>query len=225
MKIVAHNLCRHFVDADRNLKVIDQLNVELLPGQSYALIGRSGIGKSTLLHLLAGLERPSSGQVFYDHVEMSALSNDDLADFRLRRIGMVYQFHHLLPEFSALENVALPLLLAQVPEPEAQQRAQALLQRVGLGGRLRHFPGQLSGGEHQRVALARALVSQPAVLFADEPTGSLDVATGHEVCDLLTALVKETGTTLVVATHSQELADRVDNVFEMQVGGSLQRVK
>ncbi len=225
MKLTTQNLCRHFKDADRTLKVIDQVNLELAPGQSYALIGRSGIGKSTLLHLLAGLERPTSGHVFYDQTDLGALTPDQLADFRAENIGIVYQFHHLLPEFSALENVALPLLLRGVSEDESESRAESLLCRVGLGERLKHFPGQLSGGEHQRVALARALVGRPAVLFADEPTGSLDVATGGEVCDLLGALVREFSTTLVVVTHSLDLAERMDAVMEMQVGGNLQRIK
>jgi lipoprotein-releasing system ATP-binding protein len=225
MKITTQNLCRHFKDADRNLKIIDQVNLELAPGQSYALIGRSGIGKSTLLHLLAGLERPTAGHVFYDQTDLGALTPDNLADFRAENIGIVYQFHHLLPEFSALENVTLPLLLRGISEAESESRAESLLVRVGLGERLKHFPGQLSGGEHQRVALARALVGRPAVLFADEPTGSLDVATGGEVCDLLGALVREFSTTLVVVTHSLDLAERMDAVMEMQVGGSLQRIK
>ena len=181
-----------------------------------ALVGASGAGKSTLLALLAGLDQPSTGRIWLAGTEITTLSEDARARVRAERVGFVFQSFHLLPSLTALENVMLPLELAG--KPEARRTAASLLDRVGLGARRGHYPRQLSGGEQQRVALARALVMQPAVLFADEPTGNLDTATGHAIWQLLFELNAEIGTTLVLVTHDAELAGRCGRVLRMSAG-------
>lgn len=221
LKISTHNLSKSYQDADRELRVIDSLNVEFPEDQSIAIVGRSGIGKSTLLHLLGGLDRPSTGQILFDGQDIAALSNDALSEFRGRHVGFIFQFHHLLPEFSALENVAMPLIIAGVPEHSALDQARAVLDRVGLSDRVEHIPGKLSGGEQQRVAIARAVVAKPRVILADEPTGNLDVSTAREAQQLLLDINRELHNTLIVVTHSAELADSMDSVVEMQPGGRL----
>jgi putative ABC transport system ATP-binding protein len=185
-------------------------------GEAVGLVGPSGSGKSTLLMLMAGLERPDSGRIVVDGTDLAALDEDRLARFRGRRIGIVFQSFHLVPTMTALENVALPLELAG--EGDAFARATAELQAVGLGGRMQHYPAQLSGGEQQRVAIARAIVSNPAILVADEPTGNLDEKTGESIIDLLFALKRDRGATLVLVTHDLNLARLCDRTVRLRSG-------
>lgn len=207
----------HRVDlGDDTLTILQEVSFDIARGESVAIVGRSGSGKTTLLGLLAGLDSPSSGRVVLDGEEISALGEDERAALRARRVGFVFQSFQLLPALSALENVMLPLELAGHEAPEAQ--ATELLERVGLGQRLRHTPRQLSGGEQQRVAIARAFASNPAVLFADEPTGNLDNRTGKTISDLLMALNREQGTTLVMVTHDEQLAQRCQRRLSIDAG-------
>jgi lipoprotein-releasing system ATP-binding protein len=221
VKISTVALSRCYQDADRELRVIDNLTFEFPEGHSIAVCGRSGIGKSTLLHLLGGLDRPSSGKIRYGDVDLAQLSNDELSEFRGRSVGFIFQFHHLLPEFTAEENVAMPLIIAGVAENKAREKARAMLARVGLESRLEHVPGKLSGGEQQRVAIARAVVAEPRVILADEPTGNLDMSTARECQQLLLDINRELSNTLIVVTHSEELAGSMDSAVEMQPGGEL----
>lgn len=221
MRIEVEGLTKRYRDADRDLTVIDNLSFSFPDRGSVAIIGRSGTGKSTLMHLLGALDIPTSGSVKYDGRSISELSSDARAAFRAKNIGFIFQFHHLLPEFSALENVALPLVMSGVSEGEAADRAREILEHVGLAARVTHLPSQLSGGEQQRVAIARALVARPAVILADEPTGNLDVATAAEVQALLLKMNREQGSTLIIVTHNHELARSLDVVVEMNPGGGL----
>jgi lipoprotein-releasing system ATP-binding protein len=182
-----------------------------------AIVGPSGIGKSTLLHLLGGLDRPDSGSVRVDDRELTHLPADELARFRNRNVGFVFQFHHLLPEFTAAENVAMPGWIGRMNREEALKRAAELLAELGLAERIRHFPNQLSGGEQQRVAIARALLANPVLFLADEPTGNLDLATSEKVFDLMRECHNKRGLTSVIVTHNPELAARCDRIFEMPV--------
>jgi lipoprotein-releasing system ATP-binding protein len=221
MRIEVKNLTKRYRDADRELTVIEGLSYAFPDKGSVAIIGRSGTGKSTLMHLLGALDSPTSGTVSYDGKAISTLSSDERAAFRAKHIGFIFQFHHLLPEFNALENVALPLVMAGVGEAEANDRSHELLKRVGLAERVSHLPSQLSGGEQQRVAIARALVARPAVILADEPTGNLDITTASEVQKLLLTMNREQGSTLIIVTHNHELARSLDAVVEMHPGGAL----
>ncbi|UQG61125.1 ABC transporter ATP-binding protein [Marinobacter sp. M3C] len=207
----------HKVDLESNtLTILQGVNLEINQGDSVAIVGRSGSGKTTLLGLLAGLDTPSEGSIELDGANISALSEDERAALRAQRVGFVFQSFQLLPALTALENVMLPLELAGRQNSEA--RARELLQRVGLGERLTHTPRQLSGGEQQRVAIARAFACEPAILFADEPTGNLDNRTGKDVSDLLMALNREQGTTLVMVTHDEQLAARCVRQFHIEGG-------
>jgi lipoprotein-releasing system ATP-binding protein len=221
MRIRTENVTKSYQDADHALTVLDNVTLDFPERGSVAIVGRSGIGKSTLLHLLGGLDTVTSGRIWYDDTPLDALSGDALSAFRGKHIGFIFQFHHLLPEFSALENVAMPLLIEGLSEAEAMERGAAMLRRVALHDRLHHRPGALSGGEQQRVAIARALVTNPAVILADEPTGNLDVATAGAVQELLLTMNRELGNLLVVVTHSQELAQSMDRIAEMEPGGRL----
>ena len=216
--IQVRDLTKSFPRDGEQVDVLKGLTLDIGPGELVAVVGPSGAGKSTLLHLLGALERPTSGDIRYGHTVLSALSDSGLAEFRNRRVGFVFQFHHLLPEFTALENVMLPLLIRRRPVAEAHARAHTLLGQVGLEERLTHRPGELSGGEQQRVALARALVGEPAVLLADEPTGNLDSKTGHEVFDLLRRINRDRRLTCVMVTHNEALATQADRVLHMLDG-------
>ncbi|HEY8460599.1 MAG TPA: ABC transporter ATP-binding protein [Blastocatellia bacterium] len=202
------------------ITVFRGLNMEVARGEMVAITGESGVGKSTLLHLLGGLDRPTSGSVKIGEFDIAKNAELDLAGFRNRRIGFVFQFHHLLPEFSAAENVMMPLLIGGASKRDAARRAEVLLGRVGLTGRAGHRPGELSGGERQRVALARALAYSPELLLADEPTGNLDQRTGDEVHALIRQLQREERLTAVIVTHNEKLAGLCDRALRLE-GGTL----
>ena len=204
----------------RTLPVLRDLDLAVEAGEMVAIMGASGVGKSTLLQLLGGLDRARQGRIHAGGVELTALDDDALVAFRNRSVGFVFQLHHLLPEFSALENVEMPMRIARRPAAEARERAEALLRGVGLGDRLAHRPGMLSGGEQQRVAVARALVMRPALLLADEPTGDLDESTGAALHGLLRDMHRAHGLTSVVATHNERLAATCDRVLRL-AGGRL----
>lgn len=200
------------------IEVLRGVNLELKRGEFVAVLGASGAGKSTLLHLLGGLDRPDAGRIVFDGRELSGLSERELAEFRNRRVGFVFQSFCLLPELDALENTSLPARLARVPARDADARARLLLERVGLKDRIEHKPLELSGGEQQRVAIARALINSPDLVLADEPTGNLDSRTGAGILDLLEELRREEHITLVVATHDAHVAARADRVMELVDG-------
>lgn len=224
MLIRFKNLTKTFRDAQKNLCVINALDFTLPESGSAAIVGRSGVGKSTLLHMLGGLDRPSSGSVFYGDQDIFALNPDELSEFRGSNVGFVFQSHHLLGEFSALENAAMPLLIRGISRDKALAKAAEILKLVGLGDRAQHRPSELSGGEQQRVAVGRALVAEPKVILADEPTGNLDPQTASEVQELLLEMNRKLGNLLVVVTHSMELAKSLDRVFEMLPGGALREI-
>lgn len=214
----AVHLTKKFRAGPADLVVFEDLNLEVVPREMLAVTGESGAGKSTLLHILGTLDSPTGGEIYFRTSTVSLLSEDQLADLRNREIGFVWQFHYLLPEFTAQENVALPLRIRGVPAGEAGERAAELLEEVGLGARMRHHPGELSGGEQQRVALARALVNQPTLLLADEPTGNLDLRTAEMVFRLIEELHDTHRLTSVLVTHNPVFARRCHRVLELQSG-------
>lgn len=200
------------------LRILEGVEIAVQPGEAVAIVGASGSGKSTLLHLLGGLDQPTSGEVLLDGRSLFVLDTRQLAEVRNRRIGFVFQFHHLMREFTALENVMMPMFIGGMGKEPAEQRARILLGEVGLAGRLSHKPWQLSGGEQQRVAVARALANSPAVVLADEPSGNLDTHTAEQLHDLFFRLREEHGIALVLATHNRELADRADRILQLKEG-------
>jgi lipoprotein-releasing system ATP-binding protein len=216
--IRCEGLAKTYAEGRLRTPVFDSLELAVHPAETVAILGASGAGKSTLLHLLGGLDTPTAGEVYVAGEKMSALSDAARGRLRNRALGFVYQFHHLLPEFTALENVMLPVLLDGSGVPEATARARALLESVGLGHRLEHKPGELSGGERQRAAVARALVNHPACVLGDEPTGNLDEKTAARVFEMMLELNRAHRTSLVLVTHDRDLARRLDRVLELHEG-------
>lgn len=212
------NVSKSYKDGQLNVSVLNQLRLEVLEGQSVSIIGSSGSGKSTLMHILGGLDKPTSGSVVLMGQNLSELGQKQLGLLRNQYLGFVYQFHHLLPEFSALENVMMPLLIGKMKKAEAEQRAVEMLEKAGLKQRIQHRPSELSGGERQRAAIARALVTRPKCLLADEPTGNLDRKNAQNVLDMMLDLKSELNTSLIVVTHDDELAGRFDRVMLMHDG-------
>ena len=209
---------RKFREGGSELEVLSGVNLDVAPAERVAIIGASGSGKTTLLQILGGLDDPSAGEVFVDGKAMHGGSEVSRAELRNRYIGFVYQFHHLLPEFTAAENVAMPLLIRGESRPEALGKAAELLARVGLGERLDHKPGELSGGERQRAAVARALITRPQLVLADEPTGNLDAGNGEHVLSLMLELNEELQTSLVIVTHDHSIAERMDRILVLENG-------
>ena len=214
--IACKDLSKTFPGLDE--AIINELNLNISEGDHTAIIGVSGSGKSTLLHLMAGLEKPSSGQVKILDQDISCLSQDELGVLRNTHLGFVYQFHHLLSDFNAIENVAIPLLIRRYTYKQAFKEAETLLKKIGLGKRLTHKPSELSGGERQRVAIARSLITKPKCILADEPTGNLDGKTAHFVFDLLLDLAKENQSTLVLVTHDNQLASKLKFQYKLNQG-------
>lgn len=216
--IRAEVLSKTFQDGPRTVPVLRELDLEIETGEKVVVVGESGAGKSTLLHILGALDRPSGGRVIFDGLDVFAASDREITAFRNREVGFVFQFHHLLSDFNALENVMMPALIQGLRWDDIRRRAQATLERVGLGDRMTHRPGELSGGEQQRVAVARAVVQQPRLILADEPTGNLDRTTGEEIHQLLLELNREHGITLAIVTHNERLAALADRRLRLAEG-------
>ncbi len=218
MMFEVHQLHKYYNRQGGKLHVLKELNLKIEKGEFVSILGPSGAGKSTLLHLLGGLDEPSKGKVLLEDVDIYKIKDSERACLRNRKIGFIFQFYHLLPEFTALENVMLPKLILGLKAAEVRKRAYDLLKQVGLSKRSSHHPGELSGGEQQRVAIARALINEPQILLCDEPTGNLDSATGAKICNLLLALNKDNGYTILVGTHSQEVAKLSSRILFIKDG-------
>ncbi|MEW5796934.1 MAG: ABC transporter ATP-binding protein [Candidatus Zixiibacteriota bacterium] len=222
--LAATDVSREFPTTEGNLRVLKGISLEVSRGQMVAVTGASGVGKSTLLHILGGLDRPSGGHVAVSGTSFDGLSETELARFRNRKVGFVFQFHYLLDDFSALENVMIPMILAGRSHVDSARRGELLLEQVGLTSRKTHRPKELSGGEQQRVAVARALANEPDIVLADEPSGNLDTATGRKLHELMFRLNDENATTFLVATHNRELADRCDVELQLVEGRLAQTI-
>lgn len=216
--VVVENVGKSFTHEGRHIPVLKDINLTIDQGEMLSIVGPSGVGKSTLLHIIGTLDLPSEGRIVFEGQDVTGYSSAKVADFRNRSLGFVFQFHHLLPEFTAIENVMMPGLIRGESRPALEKRASTLLADVGLSDRVTHRPGELSGGEQQRVALARALIMEPKLVLADEPTGNLDTNTGRAMHDLLFRLNQQRGTTFLVVTHSLELAERMPRVIRMRDG-------
>jgi lipoprotein-releasing system ATP-binding protein len=216
--IEIRKLQKKFSTSGGEITVLHGINLSIVAGERVAVVGASGAGKTTLMHILGGLDQPSDGEILFEGQSLFALHGAALDNFRNRTVGFVFQFHQLLPEFTALENVMMPLLIGGISRLEAQETAKELLEEVGLGHRLTHKPGALSGGEQQRVAIARALVRKPRLLLADEPTGNLDSGTSEEIMSLLNRMHKSRGLTMIIVTHNQELAASLDRILQIEDG-------
>jgi lipoprotein-releasing system ATP-binding protein len=212
------DLFKSFPMAGKELVVLNGINLEIRRGEFIAIVGASGAGKSTLLHILGTLDRPTTGTVSFEGQDLFQLSEAQQAEFRNKRVGFVFQFHHLLPEFTALENACLPAMIQKRTQAEVEAEAAGLLKEVGLGDRLQHKPGELSGGEQQRVSVARALMQRPDLVLADEPTGNLDTHTGEALFSLLRQLNRSRGTTFIIVTHNDKLSAQADRIVHMQDG-------
>ncbi len=216
--LVCRGVVRKFLEGESTLEVLSGVDLRIAAAERLAIIGTSGSGKTTLLQILGGLDDPSAGEIFVGGQSLANISEAEKGELRNRYIGFVYQFHHLLPEFSALENVAMPLLIRRVKKEDALTQAGALLERVGLGQRLDHKPGELSGGERQRAAVARALITKPKLVLADEPTGNLDSGNGEHVLRLMLELNRELNTSLVIVTHDLSIAQQMDRILVLENG-------
>ena len=216
--ISAAKLHKSFLIGDREVQVLRGIDLEVKKGELLCIVGASGAGKSTLLHLLGALDRPTSGKIYFDDLDIFQLNDNQMAEFRNKRIGFVFQFHHLLPEFTAIENCIMPALIQGQKKNKAVDRGKKLLEEIGLGRRLDHKPGELSGGEQQRVAVARALMLNPEVVLADEPTGNLDTHTSDELFAVIKKLNREFGITIIMVTHNEKLAVQADRIIKMVDG-------
>lgn len=216
--LVGKEIVKTYIDADHNVDILQGVNIDVFAGETLAILGASGSGKSTLLHCLGTLDKPDSGEIIFNDNDLLALSKTQQAKFRNKELGFVYQFHHLLPEFSATENVAMPKLIAGIGKKEAFKSAHQLLERVGLSHRLNHKPQQLSGGERQRVAIARAMVNQPSIIMADEPTGNLDSDASNEILSLINDINNTDNTSFIIVTHDHKLAEKMDRTLTLVNG-------
>lgn len=216
--LVCEQVKKVYQDADKIIPVLEDVNLSLMPGERVAIVGRSGSGKTTLLNILGGLEEPTSGQIVLHHVNLLRLTERKKGYLRNKVLGLIFQFHHLLAEFTALENVCMPLLIQGVSIKEAKERAMKYLTKVSLEHRITHKPAKLSGGERQRVAIARALVTEPKCILADEPTGNLDNKSADQVYELMMQLIHEIGTSLIIVTHDQHLAKKMDRIVTLENG-------
>ncbi|MEM0912317.1 MAG: lipoprotein-releasing ABC transporter ATP-binding protein LolD [Pseudomonadota bacterium] len=216
--IRCHNISKTYIDGSDSIKVLDNVNFQVASGETLAILGSSGSGKSTLLHILGTLDKPDDGQLFYEQTDLLSLKDAQQAKFRNTHLGFVYQFHHLLPEFTALENVAMPLLIGKKDKATAFNKAKEKLNEVGLSHRLEHKPWQLSGGERQRIAIARAIINEPSVVMADEPTGNLDNKNSQIIVDLILQLNKAYGTTFVIVTHDMQLSEQMASAMHLRNG-------
>ena len=208
----------HYEDGGRTTLILSALNLQVNAGESIAILGQSGCGKSTLLNLLGGMDKANNGKIIINNTDISALDENSITKLRAKNLGFVYQFHHLLKDFTALKNVAMPLLIQGINSKVAMQKATSLLHAVGLSHRIDHLPGELSGGERQRVAIARALITQPSCLLADEPTGNLDANNANEVLDLMIALNQQQNSTLLIATHDEKIASKMQKILILKNG-------